>query len=62
MNSFLKGIGHTVLSVIGIYLPVIVSSNPVFHLTVGFVLTAGFNWIFSHFVPTTTGASAQQTT
>lgn len=60
MNSFLKAVLHSGVSGLGLLLPVIISSNHVFDVTLGTVVTLVFNYIVSHYVPTTTGASAAQ--
>lgn len=60
MNSGLKGLTHTVLSIIGLYVPVVLAGSSWGTLTVAGIITALLNWGLSNTVPTTTGASAAQ--
>lgn len=58
MNSLLKGALHTLATTLMLALPLF--HGGWFDLTVGAVLTICLNWIISHTIPTTTGASAKQ--
>lgn len=75
MNSFLKGILHTVATAASFWLPSAISQSPVFNeslitvithfapfltLSVGVVIAIVLNWVISHTIPTTTGASVTQ--
>lgn len=60
MNSVYKSITHTLASIITLWLPVIISSNPIFQMSLGTILMLIVNYLISHFIPTTTGASARQ--
>lgn len=58
MNSFSKGVLHSVISFLVMWLPLI---HPGWlDLTVGAVVTIVLNWLLSHTIPTTSGASANQ--
>lgn len=58
MNSFLKGIFHSVATSIIMYLPILHLGW--LNLTVGGVIAILANWVLSQTIPTTTGASARQ--
>lgn len=60
MNSTVKSIVHTILTIIGLYLPTLIASNPIFNMSVGGLISIGFNFLLSHYIPTTNGASAIQ--
>lgn len=63
MNSFLKSIVHTALSGLALIAPLlipIIQNNPKLDISISAVLAIILNWIISHSIPTTTGASARQ--
>lgn len=60
MNSGVKGIIHTVLSIVSLYLPTLITGNPYASLTIGAVIASLLNWALSKTVPTTSGASTRQ--
>lgn len=60
MPSSLKAVCHTILSIIGLWLPTLISTNQWGTLTIGAVLTAILNFLLSYTIPTTTGASRMQ--
>lgn len=60
MNSTLKGILHTVASALGLWLAAFISGNPYISLPLAGVIMSTFNWLVSHYIPTTSGASARQ--
>ena len=60
MNSFFKGICHTILSLLSLYLPTLLTGNPYISAPLQGVLIVGLNWLLSQTVATTTGASARQ--
>lgn len=60
MNSFWKGVCHTILSFVAIVLPMFITGNPYISGPLGLVIAGFLNWALSHTVATTTGASARQ--
>ena len=58
MPSSLKGILHSVISVVVMYFPLVHADW--LNLTIGGVITIALNWALSHTIATTTGASARQ--
>lgn len=60
MNAFLKGTLHSVASALALFLPVVITHNQIFDTSIGAILILSVNWIISHTIPTTTGASANQ--
>lgn len=60
MSSGLKGIVHSLLSVLAVGLAALIPMTPALNLTLGSLLSMLLNWILSRYVPTTTGASARQ--
>lgn len=60
MNSFLKGVLHAVASAVAVALPYAVLHSPMLQESVATLLTVALNWVISHTIPTTTGASAVQ--
>lgn len=60
MNSFLKGILHTLLPVAAIWVTSWVAHSGFADMTIGSGVGLVLNWLLSHFIPTTTGASARQ--
>lgn len=61
MNSLLKGLSHTVISLIPMGVAFILATHsPVLDVTVGQIISVIGNVLLSYFVPTTTGASVAQ--
>lgn len=60
MKSLTKGIVHTLATLLSFYLPTLISSSHTFELTIGSVIAIALNWVASHTIPTTNGASANQ--
>lgn len=61
MNSVTKAILHTLVGIIpSIVALVIASHSPVLDLTIGQIISLIANFLISHSIPTTTGASARQ--
>lgn len=58
MNSFWKGIFHSVASAVIMYLPFIHADW--LNLTIGGIITIAANWLLSYSIATTNGASAKQ--
>lgn len=58
MPSYLKGIAHAIASTVIMYLPIVHFSW--LNITLGGLISFGANWLLSHSVATTTGASAKQ--
>lgn len=63
MNSFLKSLLHSMGSFLALIAPLaipFIQNNPKLQDSVAAILIVGINWAISHFIPTNTGASAQQ--
>lgn len=60
MNSFWKSVLHTAITVLAFYLPTLIDRSGVANLTVGSLVSLVLNWLLSHQVATTSGASAEQ--
>lgn len=60
MNSSFKALFHTLATLVAFWLPTIASNSHALDATVGSVIALGLNWLLSHTVPTTSGASAEQ--
>ena len=60
MNSISKSVLHTVASYVAIWLPSVIPFSHTLQLSLGAVLLLGANWVISHTIATTTGASAHQ--
>lgn len=60
MNSVLKGLLHTAITLLALYVPALLGSSHLADVTIGTVVAAVLNWLLSHSVPTTTGASVKQ--
>lgn len=60
MNSGLKGIAHTILTIVSLMLPALINQSGWSQLTIGGLIAIAVNWALSHTVATTTGASAKQ--
>lgn len=58
MNSFLKGVLHSLASAVIMYLPF--AHFSFMNMTIGAVILVVANWVISHTIPTTSGASATQ--
>ncbi len=59
MNSFTKGLVHTVVTLVALYVPTLLIQSHVADLTVGTIVAWALNWLTSHTIPTTTGASTR---
>lgn len=60
MKSYLKSIVHTVATLLALYIPTIIDHNQVFNMTLGTIVALILNYIISHTIATTNGASAEQ--
>lgn len=60
MKSYLKGLVHTVATLVALYIPTLVDHSQVLNMTIGSIIALGLNYLISHTIPTTNGASAVQ--
>lgn len=61
MKSYLKAIVHTIFTFAAFYLPTVIDHNQILNNSVGAVIALIINYVISHTIATTNGASAIQT-
>lgn len=59
MNSFWKGLCHSILSLIALWIPTVITNNPYISVPLAGVIMWCLNWALSQTVATTSGASAR---
>lgn len=60
MQSFTKGVFHSLVTILALWIPTLLLQSHIADMTIGSVASILLNWLISHSIPTTTGVSSRQ--